>query len=196
EQSLHGCERQLEHDAHRYVAQVVRCPERRHACCIDGSTRTSPHFSAAELELLRQLLAVDLLDAFLRHADDDVTETGKQVSRGDAGRLQIALLVQRGVQRQYAALVLGDEDDLLIEVHLWNLLRDLPCLDELLEVPGVGNDPVLRQLLGQFYVVHRALPGVRRLERWRVGRGRAYGQDHHSCQGKPFVQQHFWISSN
>src|SRR5215471_2267300 len=96
-----------------------------------GSPRTStmsPFLAHGRGKLLRQLLAVDRLDAFLRHADDDVTEAQAQVLRGYAEGLQIALLVQRGVQRQFAAHRLGDEDDLLVEVHFRNLLRDLPRL--------------------------------------------------------------------
>src|SRR5262249_46051905 len=112
-----------------------------------GSARTSPtspFLAHGRGKLLRQLLAVDRLDALLRHADDDVTEAGAQVPRGEAEGLQIALLVQRGVQLQNTARGLGDEDDLLVEVHVRYLLGDLPRLDELREVLGVGDDPILR----------------------------------------------------
>src|SRR5262249_31587333 len=55
------------------------------SCCRPGRERRT---------LLWQLLAVDRLDPFLRHADDDVAEAGTQVSRGDADRFEITLLVQ------------------------------------------------------------------------------------------------------
>src|SRR5688572_1499586 len=93
-------------------------------CTVNDATERN--WRPADAPLLGQLFAVHCLHAFPWYTNDDVAEAGTQVPRGQSERLQIAFLIQRCVQRQFAARRLGDEDDLLVEVHFRDLLRDLP----------------------------------------------------------------------
>src|SRR5205807_6156126 len=82
-------------------------------------------------DLVAPLLAVDRLDPRPGDGGDEVAEPRPQVARGAGDELEVALLRQRGVEReQPAAPGRHHQDDLLAEIDRRDLAPRLPGLPQ------------------------------------------------------------------